>query len=210
MRMRRALTVLLATATLVGALAFPAGADDANDGNFVDFVAQQAEKERGRFNIIGQVVLALADAGVLTSDDVNALASAEITAFLPTDFALRRLAADIADKRVWRVRESQVIGILTGALDLNTIGAVVKYHIYAGGQVDYRSALKLDSNRRNGTDTFITMYSGGELGIDRRAWKLQLDDAGIAGLGSNNPYVIRPNIEAGNALVHGISEVLLP
>jgi hypothetical protein len=208
--MRRALTVLLATATLVGALAFPAGADDANDGNFVDFVAQQAEKERGRFNIIGQVVLALADAGVLTSDDVNALASAEITAFLPTDFAFRRLAADIADKRVWRVRESQVIGILTGALDLNSIGAVVKYHIYAGGQVDYRSALRLDDNRRNGTDTFITMYSGGELGIDRRAWKLQLDDAGTAGLGSNNPYVIRPNIEAGNALVHGISELLLP
>jgi hypothetical protein len=146
----------------------------------------------------------------LTSDDVNALASAEITAFLPTDFAFRRLAADIADKRVWRVRESQVIGILTGALDLNTIGAVVKYHIYAGGQVDYRTALRLDDNRRNGTDTFITMYSGGELGIDRRAWKLQLDDAGTAGLGSNNPYVIRPNIEAGNALVHGISEVLLP
>lgn len=208
--MRRVTTVLLATTILVGALAGPASADRDNDGNFVDFVAQQAEKKRGNFNIIGQVVLALADAGVLTSDDVSALASAEITAFLPTDFAFRRLAADVADKRVWRVRESEVIGILTGALDLNTIGAVVKYHIFAGGQVDYRTALRLDDNRRNGTDAIITMYSGGELGIDRRGRWLQLDDAGTAGLGSNNPYVIARNIEAGNALVHGISEVLLP
>jgi hypothetical protein len=53
-----------------------------------------------------------------------------------------------------------VIRILTGALDLSTIGAVGNYHIYAGGQVGSRTALSLDDNRRNGTDTFITMYSG--------------------------------------------------
>ena len=76
--------------------------------------------------------------------------------------------------------------------------------------VDYRTVLKLDDNKRNGTDVFITMYSGGGLGIDRRGGKLQLGDAGTAGLGTNNPFVVRKNIKAGNALVHGISDVLLP
>ncbi len=209
--MRRQLATLVTALMLVGVLAIPAGAaDNDGEGDFVTFIAQEADKHGGSFNIIGQVVLALADAGVLTSDDVNALASAEITAFLPTDVAFRRLAADIAGERWWEVKESEVIGILTGALDLDTIGVVVAYHIYAGGQVDYLTALELDDNRRNGTDVFITMYSGGDLGIDRRGWLLQLDDAGAAGLGTNSPFVIWPNIEAGNALVHGIGEVLLP
>jgi uncharacterized surface protein with fasciclin (FAS1) repeats len=209
--MRRAMATMLAAAMLVGVTALPAAASHkSNDRDFVDFIAQQAEKRKGDFNVIGQVVLALANAGELTAADVEALSTAKLTAFLPTDFAMRRLAADISGKKVWKVKESQVIPILTGALDLATIGAVVKYHIYPEGKVDYRTALKLDANKRNGTDVFITMYSGGELGIDRRGGKLQLDDAGAAGLGTNNPYVIRPNIRAGNALVHGISEVLLP
>ena len=209
--MRRATATILAAAMLVGVIALPAAATHkAKDGNFVDFIAQQAEKRKGDFNVIGQVVLALAGAGVLTTADLDALGSAELTAFLPTDKAFRRLAADVSGQKLWEVKESDVIPILTGALDLATIGAVVKYHIYAGGKVDYRTALELDDNKRNGTDVFIPMYSGGELGLDRRGGKLQLDDAGTAGFGANHPYVIRRNIRAGNALVHGISEVLLP
>lgn len=206
--MRRVIATLLASAMLVGALALPATASE--DDTFVDFVAEQAEKEGGSFNVIGQVVLALAGAGVLTTDDLTALSTAEITAFLPTDFAFRRLAADISDQRLRNVDESEVIGILTGALDLSTIGVVVKYHIYAGGKVDYQTALSLDPKIGNGTKTSITMYSGGEVGIDRRFLLLRLEDAGTAGLGTNNPYVIWPNIDGGNAIVHGISEVLLP
>ena len=209
--MRRSIATMLATVMLVGLAALPAAASHkTKDGNFVDFIAQQAEKRKGNFNVIGQVVLALADAGVLTGADVEALSTAKLTAFLPTDLAFRRLAADVSGQKLWKVKESEVIPILTGALDLATIGAVVKYHIYAGGKVDFGTALKLDTNKRNGTDVVIAMYSGGELGIDRRGGKLQLDDAGTAGFGSNDPYVTRKNIRAGNALVHGISEVLLP
>lgn len=209
--MRRTIATMLVAAMMVGAAALPAAASDkSRSGDFVEFVAKQAEKRKGDFNVIGQVVLALADAGVLTATDLEALSTAELTAFLPTDKAFRRLAADISGTKWWKVKESQVIPILTGTLDLATIGAVVKYHIYPGGKVDYRTARKLDTNKRNGTEVFITMYSGGDLGIDRRGGKLQLDDAGTAGFGSNNPYVVRRNIKAGNALVHGISEVLLP
>jgi hypothetical protein len=193
---------------LVALTAIPAGADD-ND-NFVDFVAEQADAKRGQFNIIGNVVLALAGSGDLSGDDVAALSSAEITAFLPTDLGFRRLAADLQGKSWWQVKERDVIPFLVDTLTLPTIAEVVKYHIFAGGQVDYRTALSLDDNRRNGTDVFIEMYNGGELGIDRRARWLQLDDAGAAGFGTNNPWVVRPNINGGNAVVHGISEVLLP
>ena len=205
---RKILTLLLAGSMLVALTAIPAGADE-ND-NFVDFVAEQADAKWGQFNIIGNVVLALAGSGDLTGDDVAALSSAEITAFLPTDLGFRRLAADLQGKRWWQVKEGDVIPFLVDTLGLPTIAEVVKYHIYAGGQVDYRTALSLDTNRRNGTDVFIEMYNGGDLGIDRRARWLQLDDAGTAGFGTTNPWVVRPNIDGGNALVHGISEVLLP
>ena len=214
--MRKILTTLLAATMLFSLMVLPASA---TEDNFVDFVKEQAEQKRGQFNVISDVVLALAEEGVLTGDDLAALASAELTAFLPTDVATRRLAADLTGKRWWQIRESQVIPTLIEALGMGdddkalaTIGEVVKYHVYAGelGQVDYREALRLDDNRRNGTDVFVTMYNGGELGIDRRGWLLQLDDAGTAGLGTTNPFVVRRNIDAGNALVHGISEVMLP
>jgi len=206
--MRKLLSTILAASMVVGVLALPATA--AEGDTFVDFVAEQADKNRGQYNIIGNVVLALADSGDLTGADVAALGSAEITAFLPTDVAFRRLAADLQGTHWWKVEEASVIPFLVDALGLPTIAEVVKYHIYAGGNVDYRTALSLDTNRRNGTDVFIEMYNGGDLGIDRRGWFLQLDDAGDAGFGTNNPWVVRRNIDAGNAIVHGISKVLLP
>ena len=72
---------MLAAMMLVGVMAIPAAADDSD--NFVGFIAEQAEKDRGRYNIIGQTVLALVDEGKLTEGDVEALATAEITAFAP-------------------------------------------------------------------------------------------------------------------------------
>ena len=207
--MKKTLTTLLASMMLVGVMAIPAAADDSD--NFVGFIAEQAEKDRGRYNIIGQTVLALVAEGKLTEGDVEALATAEITAFLPTDVAFRRLVADIQGTKWWRVSEGDVIPALVGVLGLDTIAEVVKYHIYAGGKVDYNTALSLDDNPRNGTTAdAITMYNGGQLELDRRYWFLQLDDSGLAGFGSNNPFVAQRNIDGGNALVHGISEVLLP
>ena len=206
--MKKAFTTLLAAFMLVGLLALPASAND--DETFVDFVVEQADKNRGRYNVISQTVLALVDNGVFTDADVAALSTADLTAFLPTDVATRRLAADLEGKRWWQIKESEVIPILVGALGLDTIGEVVKYHVFAGGKVDYRTARSLDDNRRNGTEVFIDMYNGGKLGIDRRGPFLQLDDSGDAGFGSNNPFVVQRNVDAGNGLVHGISEILLP
>ncbi len=205
---RKILTLLLAGSMLTALTAIPAGADE--DDSFVGFIAEQADAKRGQFNIIGNVVLALAGSGDLTEAEVKALDSTELTAFLPTDIGFRRLAADLQGKRWWQVKEGDVIPFLAGALGLPTIAEVVKYHIFAGGQVDYRTARSLDDNRRNGTEVFIEMFNGGDLGIDRRGRWLQLDDAGTAGFGTTNPWVVRPNIDGGNALVHGISEVLLP
>ena len=205
--MKRTIATLVAAGMLVGAMAVPASADDPN---FVDFVAAQAEMEDGQFNIIGNVVLALVESGDLTEEDVAALSTAEITAFLPKDWAFRKLVAALDAKTPSEVSEGDVIPFLVGALGLPTIAEVVKYHIYAGGKVDFKTARGLDTNKRNGTEVFIEMYNGGDLGIDRRFKRLQLDEAGDAGLGTNNPFVVKRNIDAGNALVHGLNEVLLP
>ncbi len=208
--MKKILTTLLAATMLFSVMVLPASATE--EDNFVDFVSEQADKRRGQFNIISNVVLTLAGDDDLLGGDVGALSTAHITAFLPTDTGMRRLAADLTGQRWWQIRESEVIPILVDELGLPTIAEVVKYHVYAGelGKIDYRTALSVDDNRRNGTNVFLEMFNGGDLGIDRRGWFLQLDDAGDAGLGTNNPWVVRRNIDAGNALVHGISEVLLP
>ena len=153
--MRKLITALLSAALLVGVLAAPAAATEKDDANFVDFVVEQAETRRGNFNIISNVVLALVESGDLDGDDVAALGSAEITAFLPADLAFRRLAADLQGMPWWMVRERDVIPFLAAELGLPTIAEVVKYHIYAGGKVDYRTALSLDADPRRGTDVAI-------------------------------------------------------
>lgn len=200
--MRRAISILAGVSMLVGLFALPAAADE--DETFVDFISEQADERRGQYNIIGQVVLALAEAEILSDGELELLSTEDITAFLPTDFAFRRLAADIEDKRWWQVTESSVIPTLVDALGLEAIADVVKYHIFADGKVDYRTALSLDDNRRNGTEVEIEMVNGEKLGIDRRGPFLQLDDNG------NSPFVIRADIDGGNAIVHGISAVLMP
>ena len=207
--MKKLMSSLVAVSLMVGLFALPAAAHK-DQRDFVDFVSSEAEKKRGQFNIVSNVVLALAGSGDLTADDLAALGTAEITAFLPNDYAFRKLTADLQGKRWWQVKEAEVIPFLADALGLPTIAEVVKYHIYAGGKVDYATAISLDTNPGNGTDVFIEVYNGGQLGIDRRGPFLQLDDAGNAGFGTNNPWVVRRNIDAGNALVHGINRVLLP
>lgn len=178
--------------------------------DFVSFIAAQAQKKDGDFNVIGNVVLALVQAGKLSGADVDALKTAQLTAFLPTDRAFRQLVADLSAKRLWQVREDEVIPFLVSALPLDTIAAVVKYHIFPSGKVDYRTALSLDTNRGLGTAVYITMYNGGTLGVDRRWYFLQLVDSGTALGIANRPWVVRADIDAGNAIVHGISAVLLP
>lgn len=204
MRTRRGL-IGLAAVFIVG-IYLSATTAIANGGtNFVGFIAAEADKPKGNFNTIGNVVLALAQNGYFTNYDLTALTTADITAFLPTDFAFRRLVADLKGVSVWKVQESEVIPFLAGALGLDAIANVVKYHIFAGGRVDYKTALSLDSNRGAGTNVSVPMYNGGSLGIDRRVIFLQLKDNG-----GNNPWVIGANINAGNALVHAIDKVLLP
>ena len=218
--MRKVLTTLLAAFMLVGLLALPAAANDGYDGDLVDFAQEQADKNRGRYNIIGSAVSLLVSEGLLPE---NALRNEELTVFFPTDIAFRRLVGDLTGQRWWRVSEADALQAVLDNYDPAVIATIVGYHVIDptfAGKVDYRTARSLDDNRRNGTDVFVPMFAGGDLGIDRRGRFLQLDDAGVVGptlappaglpVDNTNPWVVDRNVDAGNALVHGISEVLVP
>ena len=215
--MRRALSVMIAAAMLVGVAALPAAATSGS-ATLADKILAEADKDRGRYNIIGQVVGILAGSAGDGSIETDLLLAAdpnvEATAFLPTDVAFRRLVADLGliegKTRWWQVNESEVIGALAGALPLQTINDIVEYHVIPG-KVDYKTALSLDTNRLNGTDVFVPTLLGTEIGVDRRGFALQIDDAGsVLGI-SNNPFVVQADKNGGvNGIIHGISEVLLP
>lgn len=217
--MRRALSVLIAAMMLVGVVALPASASGGS-ATLADKILAEADKDRGRYNIIGTVVGAILDSGVETKLALAANPGVEATAFLPTDVAFRRLVADLTGQKWWQVKESDVIPALL-PLGIPTINAIVEYHVIPG-KVDYRTALSLDTNRRNGTNVFVETLLGAEIGVDRRGFALQIDDsgaianpilagAGLPEIGPNNPFVVQADKNGGvNGIIHGISEVLLP
>ena len=209
--MKKTLTTLLAAMMLVGLMALPAGADDdeACGVNLVSVVVEEAEKKNGRFNIISSIIVDFTAEGKPFNGLVDTLATADLTVFLPTDFSVRRVAASLTDQRVWRVSEAEAKEIVLSLGDAAVAG-VIANHIYAGddrypGKVDYRTARSLDENRRNGIsgdEATIGMFGGASYDLDRRGPFLQVDDD------VRNPFVVRRNIDAGNAFIHGINGIL--
>jgi hypothetical protein len=122
-----------------------------------------------------------------------------LTAFLPNDLAFTRLAHDLTGK--WYTSEQAVFADVA-SLGVNTIEAVLLYHVVPGATISYRTALRSD----NAT---LTMASGGTVKVDVvNRYFVRLIDADPD---DANPWVVAPDINAGNRqIAHGISQVLRP
>jgi hypothetical protein len=73
-------------------------------------------------------------------------ARSHLTAFLPSDRAFRILAHDLTGK--WYRTESQLFIGLAGLLGVNTIEAVLLYHVIPGATIDRRTAFESDGAHR--------------------------------------------------------------
>ena len=151
------------------------------------------------FDIVDNAVTAVLTAKPGSAVGVLADGTVALTAFLPTDRAFRNLASDLTGKHY--ASESAVFADVA-SLGIDTVEAVLLYHVVPGATVTYRQALASDG-------ATLTTASGGTVTVDVVGQCfVSLVDADPT---DRNPFVVRPNLNKGNAqIAHGISEVLRP
>jgi uncharacterized surface protein with fasciclin (FAS1) repeats len=155
------------------------------------------------FDIVEQAAFAVlaekpnSAVGVLAAGDVK------LTAFIPTDRAFQRLVYDLTGKRL---SEKKTFKAVAG-LGIDTVEAVLLYHVVPGAVVTYYQAKNADGAK-------LTTAAGGKIKVKVRSEHgrkiVRLKDADKNDL---NPRVLRgaKNLNKGNKqIAHGINRVLRP
>jgi uncharacterized surface protein with fasciclin (FAS1) repeats len=153
------------------------------------------------FDITTEAVLAVLDAKPGSPVAVLADGSTPLTAFVPTDRAFKRLAGDLLGRTF--LSERVVFNRLAATLGIDTIEAVLLYHVVPGARVLKNAALRADGAR-------LTTASGQHLivNVERTRPRVRLIDRDPDAL---NPRVVKFNLNQGNRqIAHGINRVLRP
>lgn len=157
------------------------------------------------YDVLTQAVGAVLAAKPNSPVKVLADGNTALTAFLPSDRAFQLLAKDLTGK--WYRSESQLFAGLAGLLGVDTIEAVLLYHVVPGATIDSRTALKSDGAK------LTTALPGGTLKVDvlsKRYRLIRLIDADRNDADPLvNPWAL--DINKGNKqIAHGIWLVLRP
>jgi uncharacterized surface protein with fasciclin (FAS1) repeats len=160
------------------------------DGNQFDFNPFD-------YDIVTEAVLLFPDLVAAASDP-----TAELTVFLPNDWAFRRLVADLIGTYPWKER---AVFAAVASLGVDTVKTVLLYHIVAGPPISFDAAKRADG-------ATLTTLQGGTLQVDvaGRWWRrvTLLDNDPDA----RDARVVHPEVggRAANGYAHGISRVLRP
>ena len=152
------------------------------------------------FDVLTAAVLAVLKAK--PNSPVKALTDGNValTAFIPNDAAFRQLAREVSRKQTLPSERSAFATV--AGLGINTVEAVLLYHVVPGATIDKRAALKADGAR-------LTTAAGSTIKVD--VWcgyRLTLIDADR---NDRNPRVVAFNINKGNKqIAHAINRVLRP
>lgn len=150
------------------------------------------------FDIVDNAVQAVLKAKPDSAVKVLADGKTPVTAFLPTDRAFQLLVKDLTGKTY---RSEKSVFTAVAGLGIDTVEAVLLYHVVPGATITYKQAL-----RSNGAD--LTMASGGTVEVKVRYVFIKLVDADPD---DANPYVIKADINRGNKqIAHAIDRVLRP
>lgn len=205
----RRISALVSTVALMGTAAV-AGAssasaddhDDLGDRSLAKVLAKDGsgfDDNPWDYDILDNAVSAVlkakpdSDVKVLTDGDTA------LTAFLPNDKAFRRLVNDLTGS--WRGSEKDIFATVAG-VGIDTVEAVLLYHVVPGETIDSRAAKKADGAELE------TALKDKTFTVDVRDGRIILvdndpDDA--------NARVVQPDINKDNKqIAHGISRVLRP
>jgi len=156
------------------------------------------------FDVLTAAVLAVLKAKPGSPVKVLTDGSVALTTFAPTDGAFRQLAKEVGKTR--KLPTEKAAFTTVAGLGIDTVEAVLLYHVVPGATVDRKAALKADGAK-------LTTAAGSKITVDvYRAWwrskKIQLIDADRS---DRNPRVVAFDINKGNKqIAHGIDAVLRP
>ncbi len=214
MRSRRIVTSLLAGALLAGALAVPAAAAQpitpAPGSVYAVLAADDGFDRNGRdYDILEAAAEAVI--GAKPGSTVAALNNpdAALTVFAPNDNAFRYLVFSLTGRWYWSEATvlnklvSAVSGLVGPAATIDTIEAVLLYHVVPG---------KVMSSAVPGLDgATIATVGGGTFRIDVNRWFVSLRDKDPNAL---NPTLVKSGLDIetanGKSVIHTISLVLRP
>jgi fasciclin domain-containing protein len=157
------------------------------------------------YDVLTQAVGAVLAAKPNSPVKVLADGKVALTAFLPSDRAFQLLAKDLTGK--WYRSESQLFQGLASTLGVDTIEAVLRYHVIPGATITSKTALASDGAKLS------TALPGGTVKVDvlsKRYKLVRLIDADRNDRDPRlNPCAL--DINKGNKqIAHGITLVLRP
>jgi uncharacterized surface protein with fasciclin (FAS1) repeats len=196
-----------ALATVMATTALGAGSAQAHTKTGTRSLAAVLTRDTGGFDrngrdfdVLTAAVLAVLKAKPGSPVKVLTDGTVRLTAFIPTDAAFQRLAGEVTHARKLP-SEKSAFGTVAG-LGIDTVEAVLLYHVVPGATIDRRAALRSDNAR-------LTTAAGGTIKVDVR-WcqRVYLIDADR---NDRNPRVVKFDINKGNRqIAHAIDRVLRP
>lgn len=155
------------------------------------------------FDIVDNAVAAVLSAKPKSPVAVLARGRTPVTAFVPTDAAFRRLVTDLTGTRY--ARERRVFNVLARTVGVDTVEAVLMYHVVPGATITYRQA-----KAARGA-TLETALEGATLTVRVREGKrVFLADADPNDANARVMPMFR-DLNVGNRqIAHGITQVLRP
>ncbi len=198
----RALAPALALAVAATAFAAPPANASQGEVNLVEVLGADGvalDHNWNDFDIVEAAAFAVLAEKPDSAVGVLADGSVALTAFIPTDRAFRRLVHDLTG--TWLNEKNTFATVAT--LGVDTIEAVLLYHVVPGATITYKQAKKADGAK-------LTTAAGSTIKVNVRKGKVFLIDADKNDV---NPRVKRSlsNINKGNKqIAHGINRVLRP
>lgn len=188
--MRRALSVVLAAAMMIGVFALPAMARGSDDASIFDITSDRNVYDRNSddFDILN---VAIRVTGLRSTLD----GPGEFTVFAPTDGAFKATAAAVCGDR-WGKTEWRATICLLRELGRDGIKDVLLYHVLP---------FEADS-------TAVLANLGNALTTVQGSSITPIDDGGLKVQDGAEPFpnVVSVDIPASNGVVHVIDGVLLP
>jgi uncharacterized surface protein with fasciclin (FAS1) repeats len=151
------------------------------------------------FDILEKAVTAVLAAKPDSPVGVLAQGRTRLTAFIPTDAAFRRFVRALTGRAPHTERGT--FRALTRAADIDTIEAVLLYHVVPGRTLTARKVAKLGGSS-------LTTAEGGQITVRIHGTNVRLVDQDPD---ARNPKVVAVDINKGNRQVaHAINRVLRP
>lgn len=210
MTRKRTTTALATAAAAVMGLSLAAPAADATPAHragttsLAEVLAADGhrfDRHWADFDIVDRAVSTVRKAEPDSPVAVLADGTTRLTAFLPTDRAFRKLAGALTG--TWPRTERATFRTLAGAVDVDTLEAVLLYHVVPGATLTARKVLKADGAE-------LTTAQGGTIDVAVRGKHVRLRDQDPDARDPRaNPDQL--DLNRGNRQVaHGIDRVLRP